>query len=58
MRRVVVHIPPTTRRVRAHHWVSFAAVARQLCVNCGLVWLRNAASNRAANAGCTGMEDA
>lgn len=42
---------------RPHYWITWAAVSRQLCCTCGLLWLRNAVSNRAARQACPGRVD-
>lgn len=43
--------------MRAHHWENWAAVSRKLCCTCGLLWLKNEVSNRAARAPCRGRVD-
>jgi len=42
---------------RSHQWVLWAAVSRKLCATCGLLWLRNVASNAAAGKPCKGRID-
>jgi hypothetical protein len=44
------------RQARTHHWCTWYWGYR-LCATCGLLWLRNEASCRAANAACRGHID-